>query len=869
MAEAVVVVLGKIAASLGRDALNAIGSRLGKEASDLLEAENNMREIEIEFKVMKGFLMQVMMRSSRNLAFDAWLEEVKQVSHDAEDVIDGYEYLLGQSNTEGSSSLKKLWHRSKHAGGWRSITEELKQIEVRLSKLTSMRDRYGITISGEEVNYPSQTGQLEHVLDSTCLNVEDNVVGIEEETAWLVQQLIHGQEERTIVSVCGMGGLGKTTLVRQVYKKDEIKQNFDCSAWISVSQSYNIEHLLRELLKQLQAKEKDIPHQVDTTDVASLVQTLTNFLQDKRYLIVLDDTWSRDAWVLLNHVLGTSKNGSRIIITTRNEDVASLADDEHGIQLKTLGKEEAWDLFCRKAFPRLEGKTCPQSLIYWAEKIVDKCEGLPLAIVAIGSLLMRKRLSENEWKCFYHQLDWQIVNNTELNSVKNVLDLSINYLPGNLKNCFLYCGIFPEDYLIRREYLIRLWIAEGFIEERGPGITMEEVGNEYLNDIAQRSLLQVIHRDADGMAQKFQMHDLVRDIVVSKCASGKFSLLLDNYRDTMHSGEARRVSVLKADSIENTLDGGEKIRSFILFVRRVSSSWVETATGNFRLLRVLSLQFAEITKLPDVVTTLFNLQYLDLSCTNLEVVPKALCKLTKLQMLDLRVTRVVELPVEIKKLTKLRFLQICVIHDYDARIFDTYQGAKVYPGICLLKDMQELGYVEANKDLVVNLCNLTLLRRLEITKVKSEHIKELWTSITILVHLSNLDIISHAKEEVLDLENLDPLPNLERFYLKGKLHGGVIPTIFSGFRKLRDLRMGWSRLQVDPIPSFAHLSPLVELHLYRVYEGQIMTFRTAGFQNLTSLQQIVLMDMPVEFMTMVQEQDCTKHIPLILHRLRQ
>uniref|UniRef100_A0A8R7UCP0 Disease resistance protein RPM1 n=2 Tax=Triticum urartu TaxID=4572 RepID=A0A8R7UCP0_TRIUA len=697
-----------------------------------------------------------------------------------------------------------------------------------------------------------------------------------------------------------MGGLGKTTLVRQVYKKDEIKQNFDCSAWISVSQSYNIEHLLRELLKQLQEKEKDIPRHVDTRDAASLVQTLTDFLQDKRYLIVLDDMWSRDAWVLLNHALGISKNGSRIIITTRNEDVASLADVEHGIQLKTLGKEEAWDLFCRKAFPRLEGKTCPQSLIYWAEKIVDKCEGLPLAIVAIGSLLSHKKLYENDWKSFYHQLDWHIGNNAELSSVRNALDLSINHLPGNLKNCFLYCGIFPEDYEIRRAELIRLWIAEGFIEERGASITMEEVGNEYLNEIAQRSLLQVVRRDVDGMAETLQMHDLVRDIVVSKCASGKFSLLLDNSRDAMHSREARRVSVLKADSIEDTLDGGEKIRSFILFDPRVSSAWVETATGNFKLLRVLSLESAEITKLPDVVTTLFNLRYLDLSYTNLKVVPKALCKLTKLQMLNLSGTDVVELPLQIKELAKLRVLLTKVNHDYDARIFDCFQGAKVHSGICLLKDMQELGYIEANKDLVVSLCNMTLLRIFKITKVKREHIKELWTSITRLAHLSHLLIISYAKEEVLDLENLDPLPNLEWFYLKGKLHGGVIPTIFSGFRKLRDLRMGWSRLQADPIPSFAHLSHLVELHLYRVYEGQIMTFRAgwfpkleklyladmeqlscmeveagtmpilnymeliglrsmlvvpAGFQNLTSLQQIVLMDMPVEFMTMVREQD--------------
>lgn len=143
----------------------------------MLEADNNMRQIEIEFRVMKACLMQVPMRSSHNLTFDAWLDEVKKVSHDAEDVIDEYAYLLGKSDTKKSSSLKKLLHRSKDAGGWQSITEQLRQIEVRLSKLTSMRDRYGIAISGEgEVNHLTQNSQLQHVLDSTCLNIEDDIV---------------------------------------------------------------------------------------------------------------------------------------------------------------------------------------------------------------------------------------------------------------------------------------------------------------------------------------------------------------------------------------------------------------------------------------------------------------------------------------------------------------------------------------------------------------------------------------------------------------------------------------------------------------------------------------------------------------------
>uniref|UniRef100_A0A0E0LZ33 NB-ARC domain-containing protein n=1 Tax=Oryza punctata TaxID=4537 RepID=A0A0E0LZ33_ORYPU len=193
-------------------------------------------------------------------------------------------------------------------------------------------------------------------------------------------------------------------------------------------------------------------------------------------------------------------------------------------------------------------------------------------------------------------------------------------------------------------------------------------------------------------------------------------------------------------------------------------------------------------------------------------------------------------------------------------------------------------------------------------KVKDEYIKPLWTSITRMPYLSMLTIISYAKEEVLNLEMLHTLPNLDYLYLKGKLQGGVLPPIFASLTELQDLRMGWSRMQTDPMPSFSHMLNLVQLHLYRVYEGQMMTFRggrfpklkklyladmeqlsaiemeagtmqtinyvkliglrsmlavPSGFQYLPSLQEMVLLDMPEEFMERLRGQDSV-YIQLIV-----
>lgn len=613
-----------------------IDSQRGAKISVLSDVQSSVKQLESEFIVMQAFISQVSINASRNTTYDAWVDEVKKVAHNAENVIDEYSYLIGQTTAE-DNLLKKWLVPSKTINAWCNIATQFKEIEAHLQKLTSIKDRYGISICSPK----SQPNH--HALQFTYLDTEDNIVGNKEESAWLMQQLIHENEARTVISICGMGGLGKTTLARGIYKKNEIQQKIDCVAWISVSQSYKIEDLLRRILKQLLQKKENMPDQFDTMNKDILGNTLISYLQDKKYLIVLDDIWGRDAWASLDHALVRNKKGSRIIITTRIEDVASIANDEHCIRLKILRQKEAWVLFSTKAFLR-QGNQCPENLVYWAEKIVEKCQGLPLAIVAIGSLLAHKNIDEQECKSFYAQLNWQLINNPELNFVANILSLSLDNLPGYLRNCFNYCSLFPEDYAIKRNQIIRLWIAEGFVKERVPDITIEEVAEEYLTELSRRSLLQVVGRNAYGRPKKFQMHDLVREITVTKCRNEKFSVLMDDPQATELSGEARRISLLKSgDTIEASV-GAKTVRTLISFDKEVAPASLENALANFKLLRVLSLRFANFEKLPNVVSILFNLYYLDLSFTKVKRVPKSICKLRKLQTLDLWFSGVLKLP---------------------------------------------------------------------------------------------------------------------------------------------------------------------------------------------------------------------------------
>ena len=176
-----------------------------------------------------------------------------------------------------------------------------------------------------------------------------------------------------------------------------------------------------------------------------------------------------------------------------------------------------------KAFPRDTNHECPVELKPLSKEIVSKCKGLPLVIVLIGSLLRVREKTVEEWRTINVQLSWELINNSSLDHIRNVLHLTYIYLPTHLKSCFLYCSLFPEDYLFRSKLFGRLWIAEGFIEERGES-TLEEVAEVYLKELTDRNMLQLVERNAFSATVEFRMHDILRELAVDLCQ--KNSLVL-------------------------------------------------------------------------------------------------------------------------------------------------------------------------------------------------------------------------------------------------------------------------------------------------------------------------------------------------------
>ncbi|CAL5040296.1 unnamed protein product [Urochloa decumbens] len=851
MADALFVALRKVALSLGEGVLERIGTELAEVAPILTDFEHSMKQVEGELSILKAFIDQVSTHKDGDKAFDAWLDQVRDVAHEVEDIIDEYAYLTAQA-PDTSSFFKRKFHQVKNFAAWQKFPGQISQVEARLQRLLEMRNRYAISVGELDKSNKLQQHSQFSMSDLAYLTDNSEIVGNIDEIARLTQWLLEEKQDRTIIAIFGMGGLGKTTITSSIYKNQKIRRTFDCHAWVALSQTYQAEEVLREIINQLIDQRSSIASGSMTMNRMRLVELIQSYLQDKKYMIVLDDVWDKNAWLFLNYAFVRNNCGSKVLITTRQKDVSSLATDSYVIEMRTLKYDESWELFCKKAFRASKDSICPENLISWANKIVTKCQGLPLAIVTIGSILSYRELEDQVWKLFYNQLSWHIANNPELNWISSVLNLSLNNLPSYLRSCFLYCSLYPEDYKIKRKLISKLWIAEGLVEERGDGTTMEEVAGCYLMELTQRSLLQVTERNACGRARTFLMHDLVREVTLIIAKREKFGVAYDNTGTTQVAHEARRLSIQRGAKSLNSLES-PRLRSFILLDTEVLSSWIYDISSSFRLLRVLCLRFANIEQVPCVVTELYNLRYLDLSHTKVKKIPASFRKLVNLQVLDLRFSHVEELPLEITMLTNLRHLHVFVVHDVQQRSLNCFGSTKFLGNICHLKNLQALYTVSANEYLVSQLGNLTLIRGLGIMNVRQSYVAELWNSLTKMPNLSRLLLFATDMDETLNLKMQMPLPNLKLLWLAGKLDGGWFP-------KLRTLQLvDMEHLNLIQLED----GTLMSLHILELTGLRNLKAVPEGIRYIRTLDQMVMTDMSNEFIERLLGSDnhIVQHIP--------
>ncbi|KAB1216340.1 Disease resistance protein RPM1 [Morella rubra] len=563
---------------------------------------------------------------------------------------------------------------------------------------------------------------------------------------------------------------------------------------------------------------------------------IKNFLQQKRYLIVLDDVWHIDDWDALKYVL-PDNSSSRVMLTTRNSEVASASCKEFNgnvFPLNPLSAEESWTLFCRKTFGE---DTCPPSLKSPTESILARCEGLPLAIVTISGVLATKERIE-EWDMIQRSLSDELKENVRLNSMQKILSLSYYDLPSHLKPSFLYLSVFPDYHLIDKMRLIRLWIAEGFVKAR-EGMTLEEVADSYLYELLNRSLIQVAGTTSEGRIKTCRVHDLLREIIIRKSRDQNF-VTIARGQDTMWPEKVRRLSIHKTMPDLHDSQSISRLRSLLMF-RRVDSLSQSSQPSLFvhdcKLLNVLDLEGAALVVFPNEIVKLLHLKYLSLRGTKIKAIPRTIGNLQNLETFDLKHTCINVLPVEISQLQKLRHLLVYRYEVQSYAHFNSKYGFKTLAQIGNLRSLQKLCFIEADQGgdvIMIELGKLNQLRRLGIVKFRRENGVALCSSIEKLTNLRTLSITSTEENEIIDLECLSsPPPFIQRLYLSGRLE--KLPQWISSLHSLAKLSLKWSQLRDDPLESLQHLPNLVHLEFLQVYEGETLHFKAKGFQRLQFL----------------------------------
>ncbi|KAL1804791.1 hypothetical protein ACET3Z_027859 [Daucus carota] len=350
-------------------------------------------------------------------------------------------------------------------------------------------------------------------------------VGFQKEERDLLNQLASITKKKLqVISIVGMAGLGKTTLATRLYNHSYVESYFHARAWITCSQLY----LKRESLLKILSSVSEITDEICAMNDNMLAHTLYRALKGRRYLIVIDDIWSIDAWNDISRCFPDDNNGSRIMLTTRLKEVALHAQsDGNPLCLRFLTEEEGFDLFKRKLFK--DGNLFG-ILGFLGKRITRNCCGLPLAIVVIAGLL-KNNFEINSWKQIEKHVSSYIIS--DYNRYMDTLALSYNHLPQHLKPCFLSFGAFPVGYDIPVRQLMWLWIAEGFIGQDGRERNLEDIAEDCLMDLINRSLVVVGKKRSNGAIKTCRIHDLLRDLCLRKAEEENFSP--DIYKHNKHS----------------------------------------------------------------------------------------------------------------------------------------------------------------------------------------------------------------------------------------------------------------------------------------------------------------------------------------------
>ncbi|KAF2922674.1 hypothetical protein DAI22_07g130800 [Oryza sativa Japonica Group] len=702
------------------------------------------------------------------------------MAYDIEDCIDLFVHHLG-SLTGKAGVIKKMAWRIKGLQLSHRISGRIQELKARVMDESDRYRRYDTmnisSMSSEAHLHRDASGSRTRSVDprlSALYTEAERLVGIDGPKDKIIKWLMDTQggisQRLRTMAIVGCGGLGKTTLANQVYL--EVKNQFDCSAFVTVSQNPDVKHVLAKFLSDVSGAIGGA-----LADEHHLINKLREYLQDKRYFLVIDDIWDAQTWRIIECALVKNSQGSRIVTTTRINEIAKSCCCSYGDQvyeMKALCATDSKRLFFRRIFNSDE--RCPPQLREAANNILRKCGGLPLAIISISSLLATKPKSLDQWDKVKSRINYTQENSPDIETMAWVLSLSYFDLPHHLKTCLMYLSIFPEDYVIKKERLIGRWIAEGFIHAK-QGESLYEIGENYFNELINRSLLQPVDIEDDGQVHACRVHDTILDFVVPP--------LLGFYG-----------------------------------------------------LRVLDLENCSGLKNHDLksIGRLIQLRYLNIKGTDISDLPCQIRELQYLETLDIRSTHVKELPSAIVQLQRLAHLLVdCHVKLPDGignmQALEELTGFSVfmYPSTFL----QEIGKISSLRVLRV------VWNYVDFQGNAETYRENLAISLTKLgtcyLESLSLDIHGHDEEDDFSLHLWTLAPcRLRKLYI-GRWHPiSRIPNWTESLANLQYLHIYVKRINQEDLRMLGSIPSLLTLYLFSdEAPKEKLTISSQGFQSLT------------------------------------
>ncbi|XP_026424767.1 putative disease resistance RPP13-like protein 1 [Papaver somniferum] len=802
--------------------VNKLVDSVSREIGMTWGVKDDLKKLLNTLEMILSKIVDAELKQEKSNDLRLWLKSLKDIAYDVDDVMDSlsYEAMRRQHERDGLKNKVLDFVSSSNPLAFRlSMAKKLKDINKRLDVVAMEMGRFQLqtTPANTTMAHDDSSGQLSRqttssVDESETFEREDDkneivkiltmVNASSSSSSTSLMNPDRKNEKVAVISLVGVGGLGKTKLAQLVYNDKLVMKHFDLRMWVCVSEDFDLKALLVKLLESITQNMEfnNIP------DVGVLAEKVREELAEKKYLLVLDNMWNEDAerWERLKSLLAVGAQGSKILINTRRIQVADVVKGSISpFKLKHLEEDECWSIIAKIAFSH-GGALKTSKMTNIGREIAKRCGGLPLAAKFLGSL-MHSKSEESDWLSIQENEIWN--SPVCQNKIMPILRLSYDNLSSELKQCFSYCSLFPKDREINKEALIQLWMAEGYLDSSAQtNRSLEETGDEYFERLVGSSFLEGVKKNVLGDITTCKMHDLVHDLAVEVTGDGECMSL--KVSELNNASEFRRLTLTMDEelsaTLHETIGNIKKLRTLIVlepmhtlnldrFSRNkhlrvlhlghlgVDCSDILYSTAKLRHLRylnLLSINFAVATKIGESIVRFYNLQTLVLmGCIHVQDVLRRIECLKNLRYLDISCTDVKELPDSVTSLGNLRRLDLnhCI-------------SLTAFPS------------------------SVTGLQYLRFLDMSFTPIEELPSFISRLHNLQTLDLTNCSRLRALP-EYVTSLKHLRIFNFSDCPLVKTLPKNFGALTQLRSLNLGGTGVQVIP-ESCVSLKNLEFLNLF-------------------------------------------------------